>query len=738
MVSAPEYGTLSFRALLRRVRRGAAAFEQSCPAALFLLAAVTAVLSVRGNGFPYTLIPAASILLVWTLIPVRDALLRFALPMLPALIAALFWSANQRNFISEEAGRARFAADADLIVDDPSASVQPGPEFRAKNLQCRVKRFHYGENAPWIEFSGILPRVLLDCRGTDESGSPASVPLGFGDTVRVNGMFSAPEPPLFSGSFDYAAYLEREGIYELFRPESLEILSPGGGFRRALYDARDAALKALCSGFHSVENARMAGAMLGGRKIALEKETRAGFLSSGTIHILTVSGTHVGIFASLLLFLFVWTLFRKRCLIVLAPLLLYSLSTGMREPAMRAYVMIAVFLILRSMLLASAHINTLMLAAYVVLIVSPASLTKPGMHYSFLAVAILLSLPRDAGTVALRVLSRGLSQPLPARYTPERRRRTAHVFRTLLSALIATAAVSIGSGALSILYQGLFPLSAVPANLLVMPLAYLAFILAGATLAFAWLPPVAMLFSGLLEQNFRLIGWLGRFFGGLFDTAVPRPPVWTVILFLVALFCLFKTKRWGRGAAAAGIMIAIAFFWCFRASFRPAEILVASGGVTDLEPAIVITDPALGRADIVNVPDYRTGTALADWLHSRGITVCRSAAVSAGRKAAFDGLDVFASQIPVLDVYCPSNAVKKMPDGPVVTAFPYHGAHSAYRLSDGDFLFSIGTIDGILLSNQTGRGRLTLRKNGILIYDAEFRQTSARRLEIQSIESATP
>ena len=737
MESVPGHRNVSPRALFRRIRTCATAFEQSCPAAFFLLAAITAVLSVRGNGFPFVLIPAVSVLLVWALIPTRDALARFALPMLPALIVALIWAGQQRNLIADAAGRTHFAAEAELIIDDPSASARSGEAFRVRNLQCRVKRFRYGANAPWIEFEDILPRVLLDC-GRGENA--IDIPLGFGDTVLVKGVFSAPEPPLFPGSFDYAAYLEHEGIYEVFRPESesLEFVSHGKGFRRTLYDLRDAVLAAVCRGFRCVENARMAGAMLGGRRIALEKETRAGFLSSGTIHILTVSGTHVGIFASLLLLLLVWVPFRKRCVFVLAPLLLYALSTGMREPAMRAYVMIAMFLILRSLLLSTSHINTLMLAAYAILTISPASLLKPGMYYSFLSVALLLSLPSDVGSLLLGFISRKLSQPLPVRYTPVWRIRLSHWIRILLSALAATAVASLGSGVLSILYQGLFPVSAVPANLLVMPLAVLAFIAAGVALLFSWMGPVGLFFSGVLEQIFRLIGWLGRFFGGLCETAIPRPPVWTVVLFLAALFYLLHAKRWHRAVAALALMTALFAFWCFRASFFPAELLIVDGGGSELEPAVVVTDPVLGRADVVNVPDYRTGNALADYLHERGITVCRSVAVSSGRKASFDGLDTFAAQVPILDIYSPSNALSKMPDGPAVTALPYDGFARSYDLSDELFSFSIGTIDGILLSNHTGRGHLTLKKDGIPFRDDEIQQTSVRRLHIRRIDAIPP
>ena len=141
---------------------------------------------------------------------------------------------------------------------------------------------------------------------------------------------------------------------------------------------------------------------------------------------------------------------------------------------------------------------------------------------------------------------------------------------------------------------------------------------------------------------------------------------------------------------------------------------------------------------MVNVPDYRTGSALADYLESRGITACRTVAVSSGRKASFDGLEAFAARIPVLDIYSPSNALKKMPGGPVVSALPYDGAERSYHLFDEHFSFAIGTIDGILLSNHIGRGHLTLRKDWIPFLDAGIQQTSARRLTIKNVESFSP
>lgn len=735
MESAPGHGTFSPEALLGSCRRSAESLSYTCPGAFFALSAVIAVLSVRGNGFPFVcFIPAASLLLAGLLLPLNRALVKFAIPMLAVLISAWFWDASRRDVIAETAGRARFAAEAELIVADPSASMQPGEAFRVSRITCRVKRFRYGPGGAWTEFDAPYPEVLLDC-GAD---GPASVPLGYGDRVRTNGYFAPPDQPLLPGGFDYAAYLERDGIHEIFRPATFEIVSRGTGFRHTLYRLRDACLVRICAGFGSAENIRLAGAMLGGRRISLTKETRAGFLSSGTIHILSVSGTHVAIAASLLLFLATWMPFRSRCLAVLLPLLLYTMSTGMREPAMRAFVMIGVFLILRALLIGSSRMNSLMLAAYAILLVSPGSLFKPGMHYSFVTVGLFLCLSGEIGQQLYGFLTRARIRSVPPVYLPRTMLWTEIASCRVLGTFTAAAVACLGGGVLSILYQGMFPVSAVPANVLVLPLAYLVFILAVPALVFAWIPPVANVFSVLLEQVFRLIAWTGRFFGGLCETSVPKPPAWTVAVFLAAFILLLRVRRFRPAVTLATLMAALFAFWCFRTKFLPPEILVAEGPGAGTEPAVVVTYPELGRADVVNVPDYRLGCDLADWLTVRGIDSCRVVAVSSGRKGSFGGLDAFSARIPVLDVLCPSNAVAKMPAGPVVTALPYDGAFGRCNLSGELFSFTLGTISGELLSNTDGNGRLTLRRNGVVLSDSALEPGSSYRIHTQPIERIVP
>ncbi|MCR4805013.1 MAG: hypothetical protein K5981_05100, partial [Clostridia bacterium] len=64
MESAPGHGIFAPEALLGSCRRSAESLSYTCPGVFFMLAAVIAVLSVWGNGFPFVcFVPAASILL---------------------------------------------------------------------------------------------------------------------------------------------------------------------------------------------------------------------------------------------------------------------------------------------------------------------------------------------------------------------------------------------------------------------------------------------------------------------------------------------------------------------------------------------------------------------------------------------------------------------------------------------------------------------------------------------------
>jgi competence protein ComEC len=179
-------------------------------------------------------------------------------------------------------------------------------------------------------------------------------------------------------------------------------------------------------------------ALITGDRSSLSSETRSAFELSGTLHLLAISGLHVGwVFA--LTRIGVGSVLRRsasRALLrradasahaaAMLAALGYAALAGLGVPALRALLMAwagtAAVLGGRP----GASWNALLLAALAVLVLDPASLFEVGLWLSFLAVAGIL-LWRPAGSVASRLvgctlgaglatapLLAGLGAPIPA------------------------------------------------------------------------------------------------------------------------------------------------------------------------------------------------------------------------------------------------------------------------------------------------------------------------------------
>ena len=123
-----------------------------------------------------------------------------------------------------------------------------------------------------------------------------------------------------------------------------------------------------------------------------DPETLENFRSSGMIHIISVSGTHISLFALVLFLLLAPLPYQFRYSLVILFTFLYAESTGMRVPAFRAFMMFAMFCGLRMFRMYTLSFNTLFLAATLLTLLDPMAIFQAGFQFSFLAVAALLML----------------------------------------------------------------------------------------------------------------------------------------------------------------------------------------------------------------------------------------------------------------------------------------------------------------------------------------------------------
>ncbi|HEU4391651.1 MAG TPA: ComEC/Rec2 family competence protein [Blastocatellia bacterium] len=153
-------------------------------------------------------------------------------------------------------------------------------------------------------------------------------------------------------------------------------------------------------------------AMLFGNRYYMDPPTADNLRAGATFHVLSISGMHVGIIAWVLIG--GWNTLRKRRLIrvglALAALWAYAVMVGLEPPVLRATLMITVGLIGPMMFRRSASLNTVALAAFVMLVQNPSLINDPGFQLSFVAVAAIVAIAVPA---AERLRSIGEWQPTP-------------------------------------------------------------------------------------------------------------------------------------------------------------------------------------------------------------------------------------------------------------------------------------------------------------------------------------
>lgn len=132
-----------------------------------------------------------------------------------------------------------------------------------------------------------------------------------------------------------------------------------------------------------------------GRSDAIGSDTRQAFAKAGLSHILALSGMHVAIVAAILF----WALSpivliaprHVRSISIISAIWAYAFITGLGAPVVRAAVMTSLVLAADLLQRRTFPLNSLMMAALMILVVSPSQITRLGFQLSFLAIASIIA-----------------------------------------------------------------------------------------------------------------------------------------------------------------------------------------------------------------------------------------------------------------------------------------------------------------------------------------------------------
>ncbi len=208
------------------------------------------------------------------------------------------------------------------------------------------------------------------------------------------------QKPLNPHQFDYSEYLELKHVYQqvYLKPTTTKILSSK---RNTIYGFADALRSRINekldkAGFQK-NILSIINALLLGQRQTINKSIYNNYVNSGTIHILAVSGLHVGIILWILNFIFRPLLHIKygrvfRPLIIVTLSWCFAIITGLSPSVTRAVTMFSVISVAMHYKRPTNIYNTLFISAFLILLFKPRFLFEVGFQLSYLAVFGIVSI----------------------------------------------------------------------------------------------------------------------------------------------------------------------------------------------------------------------------------------------------------------------------------------------------------------------------------------------------------
>lgn len=279
-----------------------------------------------------------------------------------------------------------------------------------------------------------------------------------------------------------------------------------------------------------------------GEKRALPKDVLGAFSTAGVIHVLAVSGLHVGLVA--LFFLFVFKLLSPDKWATGATILalaIYALVTDLRPSVVRASIMAAVILIALAIERDSDIINTIGLAALIILIAWPQSLFELSFQLSFAATLSIVTLYRPILSLLPRVLKRG----------------EGWWGKWIFSPLSISLAAQLGTAPIVALHFNRLPIISVMANIIVVPMigVVLAFGILAAAFGF-WLTYIATAFNAVNWLFLHTLIEIVRFLADVprASLAVPTPSMFLLLGYfsLLVLIVIARRYMWAKKVFLVG------------------------------------------------------------------------------------------------------------------------------------------------------------------------------------------
>jgi len=435
----------------------------------------------------------------------------------------------------------------------------------------------------WQEASG---RNLLYIKKIEDNTLAKN--LKYGDKIVVRAAPQLTLPPPNPKAFDFKQYLAYQQIYhqQFVLPSQVKVIGnePPNYILKLAIELRQKADKALATYIDSKEEYAIVTALVIGIKDHLDNTIRNTYSNTGAMHVLAVSGLHVGILLAILERIFSWVKNKGRhgkwifLTIILLGLWFYAFITGLSPSVLRAVIMFSLVALAKTIQRNSSIYNTIAFSALLILCYDPYLLLSVSFQLSYLALlGIVYFHPKIYGLFRLEdkfpTLSKWFYKPLDFAW----------------SITCVSIAAQIGTFPLGLYYFHQFPVYFPLSNLVVIPAAAWIFsfgliiIFTGICLSFV---PFISQFFGILA---KWSVWLQNFLLFVIED-LPKSVIngidihfWETVLIysvilLLSLFFAFQKFRYLAYAAALVLALSVGQFIEFSEQKKQSTFYVFDSG----------------------------------------------------------------------------------------------------------------------------------------------------------------
>lgn len=559
-------------------------------------------------------------------------------------------------------------ASANLSYELLSRNEATGKDVLLTGRVCDLNRNNEGQGAVYLE-------DCEDSDGTRYRGRVETYIFGAeihsGDVVVVRGTLNSVYPIKSS----VETYLLRSDIrYELevklLVSAKAGDLNAGEAVRKYIYDV---------STEYAPRNGDVLYALFTGDRSALDGEKEEYFKAAGIIHLLAVSGLHVGFVVTVL------CLVLKRfklhplieCGVLLVPLVFYAYMCSFTPSVVRAIVMVACGYVAKALFGRYDLLTSLSWAVVVILVISPFNLFDVGFQLSALSV------------YGIATIYKALNLFLT-------RRKIRRVFRYILNSLAISFSCSLATFFTLQLYYGYAPTLGILLNIVVIPLITAVFVL-------GWLGMLPWVFhyvlfalDWVLEGVVAAAKWTASLSFSAVSVAAISATVLIVVAWLFVLGGYVNLRKAGKIVVNSALACVVAL--CVGLSFVKTSPQNQAYVVYGYNDVICVATSSDGEAAIVgNLGDKAAYFKAAKYLGSLNVTHC----------------DLYITDYGATDVVIVEELLRNFP---IKTAYRLDFAYNA----DADAVFNSHGVDVCMqMSNTSHGGNVTVSS----IYDGGLRST---------------